>query len=72
MSDLRKRNKLPSTEEAFRWSIQAAEGSAYMQEKGVIQYDIRCHKLLLDKHDNVKFCDFGGSSIDGSVPRAEP
>lgn len=53
---------LPSYEEAFRWSIQVAQGSAYIHEKGVLL--MGCHNL--DEIDNVKLRDFGGLSIDGS------
>ncbi|KAF2253831.1 kinase-like protein [Trematosphaeria pertusa] len=70
--DFRKRNMLPSYEERFRWSIQAAQGSAYIHEKGVLQSDIGCQNLLLDENDNIKLCDFGGSSIDGSKPLCSP
>ena len=34
----------------------------------MLQGDIGCHNLLLDNDDNVKLCDFAGSSIDGSKP----
>ncbi|OAL40016.1 hypothetical protein AYO20_00929 [Fonsecaea nubica] len=43
-----------------------------MHEKGVVQCDMGCLNILLGKNDCIKFCDFGGSSIDGSIPRAEP
>ncbi|KAK5233206.1 hypothetical protein LTR47_005703 [Exophiala xenobiotica] len=71
LSNLRKCDKLPSVEEAFKWSIQAAEGSAYLHENGVIHYDMGSANLLLDQDDNIKICDFGGSSIDGSMPQGE-
>ena len=57
---------VPSRDIAFRWSIQAAEGLAYIHSKGVLQGDISIGNILLDKQDNLVFCDFGGSSIDGS------
>lgn len=62
-------NELPPQEDAFRWSIQAAQGMAYMHSTGVFQGDVGCHNLLLDARDNVKICDFGGSFIDGSKLR---
>lgn len=66
MVDLQERNLLPSYQERFRWSIQVAQAIAYTHERGVFQSDIGCHNLLLDEDDNIKLCDFGGSSIDGS------
>lgn len=61
-------NERPSPDTALRWSVQAAEGLAYIHARHVLQGDIGCHNLLLDHDDNVKFCDFAGSSIDGSSP----
>ncbi|KAF2453083.1 hypothetical protein BDY21DRAFT_293671, partial [Lineolata rhizophorae] len=49
------------------WPIQAAQASAYILENGIFQGDIGSYNFLLGK-DNVKLCDFGGSSIDGSTP----
>ncbi|KAK5205008.1 hypothetical protein LTR41_009218 [Exophiala xenobiotica] len=71
LSNLQKRDQVPSVEEAFKWSIQAAEGSAYLHENGVIHYDMGSANLLLDRDDNIKICDFGVSSIDGSTPQGE-
>jgi len=65
---LQRRNELPLADKALRWSIQTAEALAYIHTKNVLQGDIGCHNLLLDNDDNVKLCDFAGSSIDGSKP----
>ncbi|KAI9835262.1 MAG: hypothetical protein M1819_002406 [Sarea resinae] len=66
---LRKRNQdcngAVSTHLILQWAIQVAEGLQYMHENAVLQIDIGCHNLLVDPHDDVKFCDFAGSSIDG-------
>lgn len=72
LEDFQKLGTVPSHEEAFRWSIQAAQASAYIHEKGILQSDMGCHNFLLDEDDNVKLCDFGGSSIDGSKPLCAP
>lgn len=40
----------------------------YFHAKGVLQVDMGLHNLLVDWDDNVKYCDFSGSSIDGSRP----
>ena len=55
-------------DQAVEWSGQAAEGLAYLHSKEILQGDIGCHNLLLDQHNNLKFCDFAGSSIDGEDP----
>ena len=34
----------------------------------MLQASIGCHNLLLHSTGNVKFCDFGGASIDGEEP----
>ncbi|KAI9695576.1 MAG: hypothetical protein M1836_006416 [Candelina mexicana] len=66
--DLQQEGKNPSREEVLRWAAQTAEGLQYLHENGVLQSDMGCHNLLLDHDDNIKFCDFSGSSIDGSEP----
>lgn len=63
--ELANRGETPSHEQALKWSIHAAEGLAYTHQRAVLQADVGCHNLLLDQHDNVKLCDFAGSSIDG-------
>ncbi|EZF23438.1 hypothetical protein H112_03885 [Trichophyton rubrum D6] len=40
----------------------------YFHAKGVFQVDVGLRNLLVDWDDNVKYCDFSGSSIDGSRP----
>ncbi|KIW76726.1 hypothetical protein Z517_09170 [Fonsecaea pedrosoi CBS 271.37] len=62
--ELHGRNESPSHTQALKWSTQAAEGLAYLHRKKVVQGDIGCHNILL-KSDEVKLCDFGGSSIHG-------
>ena len=49
---------------ALKWSLQLAIGLAYIHSKGVLQSDFGCHNVLLDNEDNLKLCDFAGSSID--------
>ena len=60
--------ELPSPDTPLKWSIQTVEGFAHIHSRNVLQGDIGCHNLLLDNDDNVKLCDFAGSSIDGSDP----
>ncbi|OAP64344.1 hypothetical protein AYL99_00316 [Fonsecaea erecta] len=62
--ELHKQRKTPSRNQALKWSIQVAEGVAYLHQKNIMQGDIGCHNILL-KDDEIKLCDFGGSSIDG-------
>lgn len=63
--DMRDGGVTPSTPSLLKWSAQVAEGLHYLHSKGVLQADIGCHNLLLDVNDDLKFCDFAGSSIDG-------
>ena len=66
--DLNKAGSIPPADLAIKWSVQAAKGLTYLKEKGVLQEDISSGNLLLDEHDNIKYCDFAGSSIDGTTP----
>lgn len=43
-------------------------GLAYIHSRKILHTDIGCHNLLLDQHNNLKLCDFAGSSIDGEEP----
>ena len=65
--NLHETNSLPSPEQALKWSHQAAEGIQYLHSKSVFQADIGTHNLLLDSKEDIKFCDFAGSSIDGEI-----
>ncbi|KAK8102507.1 hypothetical protein PG984_015653 [Apiospora sp. TS-2023a] len=49
-----------------RWAYQAAQGLGYIHEHNVIQADVGCHNMLLDRRDNLKLADFSGSSIEDS------
>lgn len=44
----------------LKWALQAAEGMAYIHERGVLHCDVNCNNLLLDKHLGVKYVDFQG------------
>ena len=52
----------------MRWSIQTAQGLAFIHSRNVLQSDIGCHNILLDHQKDVKFYDFAGSLIDGEPP----
>jgi len=48
---------------------QLAEGYMHLHSNAVHHIDIGAHNVLIDKsHSNLKLCDFGGSSLDGSEP----
>jgi serine/threonine protein kinase len=51
----------------MQWSVQIAQGLAYIHSRVVLQSDIGCHNIMLDQQGNLKFSDFAGSSIDGAV-----
>lgn len=65
LRELYAEGKLPSQGLMRKWSRQAVEGLQYLHQRDILQGDIGCHNLLLDKNDNLKYCDFAGSSIDG-------
>ncbi|OAL22681.1 hypothetical protein AYO20_11169 [Fonsecaea nubica] len=62
--ELRQRNELPTKGQILKWSRQVSEGIQYIHGKNVFQVDIGTHNILIDNQDNVKLCDFAGSSID--------
>jgi serine/threonine protein kinase len=47
-----------------RWLCEAAEGTRYMHDKGIIHADVGCHNWIVVQ-DRLKIIDFEGSSIDG-------
>ena len=55
----------------LRWARQIVNGLWHIHSKGVLQADIGCHNLLLHSNGNLKFCDFGGASIDGEEPTVD-
>lgn len=55
----------PPEGEIQKWIMQAAEGLAVLHRNRIIQGDVGCHNMLLDCDNNLKLCDFSGSSIDG-------
>jgi len=65
LRELYAEGKLPSQGLMRKWSRQAIEGLQYLHQRDILQGDIGCHNLLLDKNDDLKYCDFAGSSIDG-------
>ncbi|KAI9712501.1 MAG: hypothetical protein M1812_006917 [Candelaria pacifica] len=68
LRDLDKEGIALPREQVLRWAIQTAEGLQHLHDNSVLQADMGCHNLLLDHEDNIKFCDFAGSSIDGEKP----
>jgi serine/threonine protein kinase len=57
----------PSDMDARKWAKQAAEGLAFIHEQDIIHADVGCHNMLLDSDNTLKLCDFGGSSVRGSL-----
>jgi serine/threonine protein kinase len=56
----------------FRWARQLIEGIAFLHSRRVMQVDIGSQNVLIDWNENVKLCDFAGSSINGSKPLNHP
>lgn len=67
IEELRDDGAEPTVKEILKWSAQAAEGMQYLHSKQVYQVDIGLHNLLLDWDENIKYCDFSGSSLDGGA-----
>jgi serine/threonine protein kinase len=44
---------------AFHYFIQVASAVYFLHENNLIHRDIKPENLLIDKHDNIKLCDFG-------------
>ncbi|KAK7974439.1 hypothetical protein PG989_016287 [Apiospora arundinis] len=55
---------------ARRWAYEAAQGLAYIHRQGVIQADVGCHNMLLDREGILKLADFSGSGIENTQYRA--
>ncbi|KAE8355112.1 kinase-like domain-containing protein [Aspergillus coremiiformis] len=50
----------------LQWAQQAAQSLAFCHSQNVLHGDINCGNFCLDRHLNIKLCDFAGSSINGS------
>jgi serine/threonine protein kinase len=72
LHQLSKDGKVPSKDCLFRWARQLTEGLAHIHSCRVNHVDVGCQNVLIDWNDNVKLCDFAGSSIDGSEPEYCP
>jgi serine/threonine protein kinase len=72
LEDLHQERKKPSYEQTLLWAQQITDGLSYLHSKRVLQVDIGAHNILLDWNNNVKLCDFAGSSIDDSEPTVYP
>lgn len=70
--DLRKTNERPAMQTLLRWAQQIAQAFHHIHSCGVMQVDIGTYNVLLDWNDDVKLCDFAGSSLDGSEPTVAP
>ena len=58
---LKKKNRFKE-EEAFVYFFQTCLGIDYLHKNGIIHRDLKPENLLLDKHGNIKLCDFGWSA----------
>jgi len=56
-------------EEAFVYFFQTCLGIDYLHKNGIIHRDLKPENLLLDKHGNIKLCDFGWSAEGQSNKR---
>lgn len=65
---LKKKNRFKE-EEAFVYFFQTCLGIDYLHKNGIIHRDLKPENLLLDKHGNIKLCDFGWSAEGQSSKR---
>lgn len=55
-----------STSQRQKWALEAAEGLELLHSHNIFQGDVGPHNFLLNDDLELKICDFGGSSLDGS------
>ncbi|KAK9465439.1 kinase-like domain-containing protein [Lipomyces arxii] len=53
------RNGRLSTDQTQRIFTQLCGAVAYIHMKNIVHRDLKLENILMDKHDNVKLCDFG-------------
>ncbi|KAK7415861.1 hypothetical protein QQZ08_012218 [Neonectria magnoliae] len=70
--ELRRNNERPAMRTILRWAWQIAQAFHHVHSHGVLQVDIGTYNVLLDWNEDVKLCDFAGSSLDGSEPTVAP
>jgi serine/threonine protein kinase len=70
--ELRRANERPAIQTILRWARQIAQAFRHVHSCGVLQVDIGTYNVLLDWNEDVKLCDFAGSSLDGSEPTVAP
>ncbi|KAF5024771.1 hypothetical protein F66182_3149 [Fusarium sp. NRRL 66182] len=70
--ELRGNNERPAVRTILRWACQIAQAFSHVHSRGVLQVDIGTYNVLLDWNEDVKLCDFAGSSLDGSEPMVAP
>ncbi|KAI1916573.1 hypothetical protein LOZ52_002847 [Ophidiomyces ophidiicola] len=51
------------------WPMQASKAIQYIHSKNVIHCDIGCHNFLIRDDGSIVLADFGGSMIDGTLPK---
>lgn len=61
-----------SLRQRYIWVVQAAESIELLHSNDIVQGDVGPRNFLLDTNLDLKICDFGGSSIDGSKATVAP
>lgn len=61
-----------SIRQRHKWALEATESIKLLHSHGVLQGDVGPHNFLLDNNLELKICDFGGSSLDGSKATVVP
>lgn len=63
---VRKHGQKISVSQRRQWVKESAVGVDFLHSQNVIQSDLGPHNILIDSDHGLKFCDFAGSSLDGS------
>ncbi|KAF2434685.1 kinase-like protein [Tothia fuscella] len=60
-----------SRRQQLLWAAQILDGLSYIHSCNVIHGDVGIRNILVDQNLELKFSDFGGSSVDGAEMRVE-
>lgn len=69
---MKKNGQNISIRQRYIWALEATESVELLHSHGICQGDVGPGNFLLDANLELKICDFGGSSIDGSKATVAP
>jgi serine/threonine protein kinase len=50
-------------EQIYKWAQQSVHALVFLHSSGIIHGDFGCHRMLLDRDDNIKVCGFSNAKI---------